>query len=200
MKKDFSFYEFVGIIVPSVILIFCCGFLYELTSGKAPVNLLSLGEAVVFIILAYGIGHIIQIFGGIFEVLVWKILRGWPTGWLTKEPRFGLKLLEEEDATMVRNKLYQHFKKVAGKNYGKDAYNYLVIKQLTSRADIFNANYSLFRGLAVVFLAVGIYASCLAEWKYSVILYFLFILTTIRMIRFGKYYAEEVFLTFLNIN
>ena len=93
MKKDFSFYEFVGIIVPSVILIFSCGFLYELTSGKTLVNLLSVGDAVVFTILAYGIGHIIQIFGGIYEALVWKILRGWPTGWLTKRTSLRIKTI-----------------------------------------------------------------------------------------------------------
>jgi len=198
MKKDFSFYEFVGIIVPSVTFLFFFELLHEITSGKALVNFLTVGGTAVFIIIAYGIGQIIQVFGGMYEVVIWKIIRGMPTAWLTKKPRFGLKLFDEPYEAGVRDKLYQRFGKADGKDYGKDAYNVLATKQQTARIDVFNANYSLFRGLAVVFLFLSVYSGQQIGWEYSTLPILLFFIASLRMVRFGRHYAEEVYRTFLN--
>ena len=198
MKKDFSFYEFVGIIVPSAILLYVAQLIIEHVYHKQIVDFGKLGESVIFVIVCYGIGQIIQSLGNFFENVVWFLYGGIPSKWLTHKNTFNKYLFEQS----LNQRIVEQVKNRFGddiEDYGRLTYNLLFQKDKTKRIDIFNGNYSLFRGLAVSFLLITALCSYYLTWQLSLIALAAFILATVRMIRFAKYYATETFRTFYNL-
>ena len=201
MKKEFSFYEFVGILVPGVTLLFFTEVLIEIVYAKTIIDFSNIGESVVFLIIAYGIGHILQSVGNVFENLMWKLFGGMPTQWLTKKSRFGITLFDVEQTEKIKAKIFQRFGENPGKDYGRDVYNLLSIKEKITekRIDIFSANYSQFRGLTVSFYLLAIFVFIFLNWKLMLVPLTLGVLSNLRMFRFAKLYATEIFRTYLNI-
>ena len=197
MKKELSFYEFVGVLIPSVILLFFAEMLFEYAYEFQVIDFSKVGETVIFLIVAYGVGHILHSLGNFLEWLLWKIYGGMPTNWLTKKTRFGQKLFDDFETKKILEKIYSEIGESAEKDYGRLIYTKLFSKGLTSRIDIFNANYSLFRGLTVAFILLGILSTSLLYWEYSLIPFFIAILSLARMIRFAKLYATETYRTYL---
>jgi hypothetical protein len=203
MKKEFSFYEFVGILVPGVTLLFFSEVIVELVYKKTIIDFSKVGESVVFLIIAYGIGHILQAVGNLFETLMWELLFGGrPSHWLTKKNRFGLTLFDPEQEQKIKTKIFQQFGETKNKDYGKDIHNWLSLKEKITekRIDVFNANYSLFRGLTVSFYLLTIIVLILLGWKLILIPLVLGLLSNFRMFRFGKLFATEVFRTYLYLD
>lgn len=199
MKREFSFYEFVAILVPSVILLYALQLIYEQVLHKQIVDLGKVGETAVFIIVCYGIGHLIQSLGNVFEKIVWWTYGGMPTRWLTNKNRFNKHLFEQSLNKRIEDKIIEKFGSDI-KDYGRLTYNLLYQKDKTKRIDIFNGNYSLFRGLAVSFLIITGVCSYYFSLSISFMMLLPFILATARMIRFAKYYAKETFYTFYNLS
>jgi len=198
MKKEFSFYEFVGILVPSAILLYATQLIFEFTHQKQIIDFSKFGETVIFIIICYGVGHILQSLGNIFENILWFIYGGMPTKWLTNKNRFGKTLFENPLNQKIEEKVKQKFGDGI-KDYGRLTYNLIFQKEKTARIDIFNGNYSLFRGLAISFLLITIMCGYYFNWKITLFATIPFILSLMRMIRFAKYYASETFRTFYNL-
>ena len=200
MKKDFSFYEFVGILVPGVTLLFFSEVIIERIYGKAIIDFAKLGESFIFLIIAYGFGHILQAVGNLFENTLWGIYGGKPTQWLTKKNRLKIKLFSPEVSEKIQKKIFSNFGEVQGKDYGREVYNWLSLKEYVTekRIDIFNANYSLFRGLTVSFYGLTIITLFLPEWYFLIIPFTLGVLSNFRMLRFAKLYARELYLTYYN--
>lgn len=201
MKRDFSFYEFVGILVPGVTLLFFTEFFIEMMYGKIIIDFSKVGESFIFLIIAYGIGHILQAVGNLFENGFWMIYGGMPTQWLTKKNRFGNELFLKEQRKKITTKIVHQFGEVPIKDYGKYVYNWLSLKEKVTekRIDVFNANYSQFRGLTVSFYILSFVALFLLGWKLALIPFILGLLSNFRMIRFAKLYSKELYLTYLNI-
>jgi len=197
MKKEFSFYEFVGILVPGVIFLYSLHLIIEVAVQKQIIDFDKIGESIIFIIICYGLGHILQAAGNIFELIIWFIYGGVPTQWLSNKNRFGNNLFDEKFNKTVVNKITVTFGENI-KDYGKLCYNLLFDKEKTKRIDIFNSNYSLFRGLTVTFLLLIPICIYYFNFKIALIPIILFFISTIRMIRFAKYYATEIFRTFYN--
>lgn len=197
MKKEFSFYEFVGILVPSTILLFSLNLIISVTHNINIVDFGKIGETGIFIIVCYGFGHILQAIGNIFESIVWFIYGGMPTNWLNKKNRFNSFLFEVDFNQRILNKIKLKFGDDIN-DYGRITYNFLFIKEKTRRIDLFNGNYSLFRGLAVSFLIITTIFLFYFPFIYSLYPFIIFLLSTLRMIRFANYYAKEVFRTFFN--
>lgn len=197
MKKEFSLYEFAGILVPSVTVLFFLNYLLVKEYNTALFDLTKIGESLVFIIIAYGLGHVMHSFGNIYEKVVWFLFKGMPTNWITKKPRFWQKLFENDDLVNIKRKLFDTFDEVEGKDYGRNTYSLLSQKQLTGRVDIFNANYSLFRALTVGFLILFVAALILKQYEFSIISGVIYFLSHLRMVRFAKLYAREIFRQFL---
>lgn len=198
MTKQFSFYEFTGIITPGALLMYFANYILK---NKFDINLFGIenvGESVFLIIVAYAVGHIIQALGNIFEQVIWKIYGGVPTSWLTKLPSPKQKLFDDTDTQKILEKIYSKYGKIEGKDYGKNVYNLLYLMKNTGRIDIFNANYSLFRGLTVSILIITILCIISYKWYWCFIPLTATILTFNRMVRFAKLYAKEIFRTFLN--
>jgi ABC-type multidrug transport system fused ATPase/permease subunit len=199
MKKEFSFYEFVGILVPSTILLYSIHLIIETVYKEQFVDFGKIGETLIFVIICYGFGHLLQAFGNIFENVLWWIYGGKPTKWLTVKNRFGNNLFEEVLNLKIEEKVKQKF----GDNiidYGKLTYNVIFQKGKTTRIDIFNGNYSLFRGLVVSFFIISIMCMFFFNWKIITFSVILFFLAVIRMIRFAKHYAKETYRTFYNLD
>ena len=76
MKKEFSFYEFVGVIVPSVILLFFLNAMISEIFGKSIVDFSKVGDTTVFLIVSYGFGHLIHALGNVFEKIIWWFAGG----------------------------------------------------------------------------------------------------------------------------
>ncbi len=199
MKKEFSFYEFVAILVPSAILLYAVQLILEHAYRKQIVDFEKLGETIIFIIICYGVGHIIQSLGNFFENLVWFVYGGMPTKWLTHKNKFNKYLFEQS----LNQRIVEQVKKKFGddiEDYGRLTYNLLFQKDKTKRIDIFNGNYSLFRGLAVSFLIITGLCLYYLTWQLSLVALVPSLLATVRMIRFAKYYATETFRTFYNLS
>jgi hypothetical protein len=198
MKKEFSFYEFVGIIVPSAVFLYTTQLIIEFVYQKPIVDFSKVGETTVFVIVCYGVGHILQSLGNIFEGVLWFIYGGMPSKWLTKENRFGNKLFSNPLNQTILDKAKQKFGDGIS-DYGRLVYNLIYLKEKTARIDIFNGNYSLFRGLAISFLLIIIMCGYFFSLYVTLLASIPFILSVMRMIRFAKYYATETFRTFYNI-
>ena len=199
MKKEFSFYEFVGLIVPSVILLYSVQLLIFNGKGDHFFDSAKLGDSAIFIVISYGIGHILQFLGEKYARFIWKKYFGSePTQWLTTPNHQG-KLLFYDDAfnTEVATRIKVKFPHTVG-DYGPLTYNYLFQNNKTARIDIFNGNYSLFRGLSISFLTVALVSIFTLNWFFAVIAIVLFVISGFGMVAFGRYYATEVFRTFYN--
>lgn len=201
MKKEFSFYEFVGILVPGVTFLYFTEIILEISVSKKVIDFSKIGESFIFLIIAYGFGHILQAIGNLFESILWNIYGGRPTNWLTKENRFKTKLFSSEINERIKGKIYSNLEEVKDKDYGREIYNLLSLKEniTEKRIDIFNANYSLFRGLTVTFYGMTILTLLLPNWYLMFIPLILGILSNVRMVKFGKLYARELFLTYYNL-
>lgn len=197
MKKELSLYEFAGILIPSVILLFFTELLIEHAYHFKIIDFSTLGESIIFLTVAYGLGHVLHGIGNLLESLLWKIFGGMPTNWLTGKPRFKQKLFDERDTKQIIEKIYSVFGELKDKDYSQLIYTELFAKNLTSRIDIFNANYSLFRGLTVSFIILGILTFGLLSRYYSLVPFGLAMLALYRMILFAKLYAKEIYRTYL---
>lgn len=198
MKKEFSLYEFAGIMVPSTILLFGTVKIVEFTSHKELIDFSKIGESVVFIAIAYGLGHLLHGLGNLIERVMWFVLGGWPTNWIARKPWHKRQLLNDEEAIKVLEKLTKQYGDLKSRDWGMTVYNYLFQKNKTVRIDIFNANYSLFRGMLVAFivLSVMVWPLCTGyEW----LLLALSVLSLMRMYHFSVHYAKEIYRTYLNV-
>lgn len=198
MKKEFSFYEFVGIIVPSAIFLYSAQLIIEFAYQKQIVDFGNIGETAIFIIVCYGVGHILQSLGNVFESIVWFIYGGMPTKWLTTKNRLGNYLFDNSLNDKIRDKVKLQFGDGIT-DYGHLTYNFVFLKDKTARIDIFNGNYSLLRGLSVSFLLITILCGFYFNWQTTAFSTIPFFLSIMRMIRFAKYYATETFRTFYNL-
>ncbi len=198
MKKEFSFYEFVGIIVPSAIFLYSAQLIIEFAYQKQIVDFGKIGETAIFIIVCYGVGQILQSLGNILESVVWFIYGGMPSKWLTSKNRFGNNLFDNPLNDKMRDKVKLQFGDGIT-DYGRLTYNFVFLKDKTARIDIFNGNYSLFRGLSFSFLLITIMCGFYFNWQTTALATIPFVLSILRMLRFAKYYATETFKTFYNL-
>lgn len=210
MKKEFDFYEFVGVILPGTLVVFFGAvfsptFKTVLLSGK-----FDLGELGIFVLLAYIAGHLVQAVSNIWEPLFWKVQGGLPTSWVREEDQeiisvpqveamkklipAKLKLdlpskLSEIPANRWRSITAQMYAAVDGASRSK-------------RIDMFNGNFGLLRGIASAFLLLEIAAVYLHLQPLKKILGGVFVLQCLalyRMRRFGVFYARELFVQFLQL-
>lgn len=199
MKKEFSLYDFAGIITPGITLIYFTNYILKDAFNLHFFDIDNIGESVFIFVIAYALGHIIHSIGNLLEQIVWKFFGGMPTSWLTNSTFWNHKLFDEYDKNKIIKFLYSEFGENPKKDYGKNVYNLLYLKGHTERIDIFSNNYSLFRGLAVSILIISLLIfTSYEKWYYGFIPLALCILTLYRMVRFAKLYAVEVFRTYMN--
>jgi len=203
MKKDFSFYEFTGVLLPGSTLLFGVIWLFPEAKDVLLGKDLSLGALGLFVIAAYLSGHLIQSLGNGLESTAWWFT-GKPTHWISwKKPPFlsdtqhdalpamlktqlgdrskNLKELSKRDTNAIRGQLYSKLKKDGR----------------TGRIDIINGNYGMFRGIAAAALVIATTTlfvnGSLKPWANTYIALSVFFLASYRCYRFGVHYASELY-------
>jgi hypothetical protein len=208
--KKVDFYEFVGVIAPGALLLFGLSFIFPeigtLIHGKD----ISFGDLGLFLILAYVAGHLVQAVGNAIEAIWWKCAGGLPTDWvrtgkhkllapqqtqkLPAKVREALKIncpdklsdLDRQDWLCITHQAYAAIKKVG----------------LSARADTFNGNYGMFRGVVaglLILLVTDFYQSQTHNYKLYAVLAVAICLSLYRMHRFSVHYGRELFVQFLNV-
>ena len=208
--RKFDFYEFTGVLVPGTILLVGAAVCSESVKQVVFDEDLSLGEAALSVIVAYGLGHLVQALGNLIEWAWWWAWDGKPSDWPRSGRHFLLSdeqtgSLDEELVNKLQHKTAGGFKSLSAENW------YSVVRQVYAavagqgkahRVDVFNGNYGLNRGLAAALLAVAIVALVTqgwASWKAVLLLIGGGGVASYRMHRFGVHYARELFVQFLQL-
>lgn len=206
--KNFDFYEFAGIVMPGAILIFGLAQAETLIAQTVPLKDMSLGSLGVFLILSYAAGHLVQTLGGFLET-AWWYWYGMPSDWIRSNK---LKLIHDSQRTAIISQLQTKLglsvpadlSAIGRKEwYGitRQIYAAVAAQSRASRVDIFNGNYGLNRGLCVslVFVAIVAIFKVPTNWSAIGLLGFGAVLAALRMHRFGKHYARELLVQFLQL-
>ncbi len=206
--KQLNFYEFAGIVMPGAILLVGLGQALPHLAAFVPSTDMTLGTLGVFLILSYAAGHLVQTVGNFVEFL-WWYFAGMPSDWVRTDRGHLLsadqrKALEKQ----IPGKLGLHsdfsFAAVDAKawfNLTRQAYAAVAAAGRAERIDIFNGNYGLNRGLGSSLLAVAVVTLIddYTKWPYAVGLAIASLAALYRMHRFGRHYARELFVQFLQL-
>jgi hypothetical protein len=208
--KSFDFYEFTGVLIPGVIVLYVSSFIIPEVSFITLDQTLSIGSLGLFVILSYVAGHLIQALGNLLEQVFWKFRGGLPSDWPRSKKAF---LLAESQIGKLENRVQELLEKSPSQtiaNFNKQEW-FAITRQIyaavqsagkSQRVDTFNGNYGMFRGAASAFLfCSALSLSILPEgWKVLAVLSVCTLLAFYRMHRFGVHYARELFLQFLQIS
>jgi hypothetical protein len=211
MKKEFSFYEFVGVISPGMVCLMIVAYVIRYEDNLINICQLSVGGFGFIVIVAYFVGHLIQSVGNLFETVWWKLFGGMPTSWIVKRNSCGylskcqVDALEGKMSNLLNLCTITTLSNYTTKEwYAITRQIYAAVKQegASERLDIFNGNYGFFRGIAASLLMgilILIIFNGITEWRSILIVTIFFFLALARMHRFGKHYARELFVQFLQI-
>jgi hypothetical protein len=211
MKKEFSFYEFVGVISPGIVFLLIIEKTIPLGSNDFNISEISVGGFGLVVIVAYFVGHLIQSIGNLLEKIWWMFFGGMPTSWIVKHDSCGYLSKCQVDALDLKILSVLNLKTQSPLvNYDSKEWFaitrqiYAAVKQegASERLDIFNGNYGFFRGIAASLLTgvlILVILNGITEWRSILIVTIFFFLALARMHRFGKHYARELFVQFLQI-
>jgi hypothetical protein len=207
MKKDFSFYEFTGVIVPGSTL------LLGMAANSDPLRQFLANEKFgaahlgLFVVASYIIGHLVQGIGNVLENC-WWVGRGMPTNWIRREKVPFLNDGQIKRLREVLTALLGHdpgdLKKLdirATRNITGQLYAKLEKEGRVARIEIFNGNYGLFRGIAASLLVVtGTTIAKHGFWTHTTLITSaILVVALLRMNRFGVHYASELYRQALNL-
>lgn len=204
-NSTFDPYEYVGLIAPGTVV--AVGLVLQLS--HTPIVTLSkdfsLGSFGVFLICAFVLGHIVQGVGNVVESAMFWLTGGLPTN---KVLNSNSELL----SPIQRSRLADKVSALEGVSTSLDGLNkkawYPIIREIyavvaaagrSGRVDAFNRQYGLLRGIAAALLLLTIWFLIVhwGSWQYASTSAALAVLALIRMARFAKLYARELFVQFL---
>jgi len=201
MKKEFSFYEFTGTVIPGATLILGLAFAHYPLREFFVSDKFGAGHLGLFLVASYIAGQLVQGIGNILEKLLWAF-RGMPSSWIrrakppylsdiqTKRLREVLTTLLGHEVGPLKNLDARACRGITGQLYAK-----LEKEGRNHRIDIFNGNYGLFRGIASALLVVVTVISVKhGFWTQpTAIMASIFFVALMRMHRFGVHYASEMY-------
>ncbi|MGI9229895.1 MAG: hypothetical protein ACR2P9_08560 [Gammaproteobacteria bacterium] len=206
--RQFNHYEFTGILVPGAATLFGIASLYPDIFWAGTLTQISFGGFGMFVILAYILGHLIQAVGNLFESIWWIIWGGLPSDWLRTKP----------NRILAPNQV-QRIQELGHKRLGLEPFEinklnarewYAVTRQIfaavesagqAERIETFNGNYGLNRGLCAGLLIVVLAGLTTNPVRYDIVTLAALatLIAAIRMHRFGRHYARELFVRFLQL-
>src|SRR5437762_2159024 len=80
--KSFDFYEFVGVLVPGSITLVAILLVFPNLRTTLFRPELTVGDLGLFVVLAYGAGHLTQAIGNGMETIWWRAWQGVPSDWV----------------------------------------------------------------------------------------------------------------------
>jgi len=208
--KTFDFYEFAGVLAPGAVTLFGVSLICPNLNVALHSKEFTIGDLGLFVILAYVAGHLTQAIGNIVvEQLWWKVCGGMPTDWVRSGkgkllPEIQVKALEEQIPAKLGLSQPVQLEKMADKEWfgvTRQIYAAVAAQSRAGRVDIFNGNYGLNRGIAAALLILSVLAlfNSLCSWKTVFLLLVGASIAVYRMDRFGKHYARELFIQFLQM-
>lgn len=207
MKKDFSFYEFTGVIVPGSTLLLGMAVISDPLRQFLASDKFGAGQLGLFVVASYIIGHLVQGIGNVLEN-AWWAFRGMPSTWIRRQK---VPFLNEDQLKRLRDVLTTLLGHDPGeltkldvrtsRNITGQLYARLEKEGRVARIEIFNGNYGLFRGIAASLLVVtfvtiakhGIWSQA------TLITSAILVVALLRMNRFGVHYASELYRQALNL-
>lgn len=206
--KELSFYEQAGLLLPGAILLFG---LLLLIPELTPLFIdggITIGGLGLFLLIAYALGHLVAAAGNLIEAVMWWPAGGKPTTWVPNPRRMRLLTATQHEALLAKVNARLGLGVTAIRGLPKrewEAHFGLLYRDVLNagdcqRLETFNGNYGLNRGLAAALLALVAVAVIRQpeNWLwYVTALAVAFAGYAFRTIRFGLYWAREVYLTFL---
>lgn len=204
--KTPTLYEQLGIVTPGAVFLFGLMFYVPQLHDLLAKDGVSLGGLGIFVIISYAAGHLLAAGANAIEMLHWKLQGGMPSNWVIgSEPKLlspaQLVRLEHQIASRLQLSLspLRDLDQTAWHPVFRQIYSDVERHGKHDRADAFNGNYGLNRGLcaAAICLAVVVLTKGLSEWPVALGLFAVAGLYLYRAHRFGVHYAREVFNQFL---
>jgi hypothetical protein len=205
MNDPFDPYEYIGVMIPGSVVIFGGIYLYpdlKAVFGSSDMGLGSLG---LFLIASLIVGHLIQGVGNVIYNIWWRIRGGMPTDWVLKTNQ---KIISPTQKDQLARRCTERFNvdiaTIGSRNW------YPVVRQMyaavetagrSKRVDSFNRTGGLLRGISAgcsVFAALIVW-SHRDRWELIVLVLIAFGIAIYRMDRFGRHYARELFVQYLNL-
>jgi hypothetical protein len=79
-----TFYEQVGIVIPGSVLMFGLLLFFPPLQTVLTKNGVNLGDLGIFLLLSYAAGHLVAAIGNAAENVLWPLVGGMPTDWITR--------------------------------------------------------------------------------------------------------------------
>lgn len=203
--RNFDFYEFACILTPGTIALFGIARVCSLAQNLLANDDFSFGDFGLFIVLSYGVGHLVQGIGNLAESLWWRAWGGWPTDWLHNGKH---QILGPKHSARVLKYIAKTFSLDDLKNLSHSDWKAIVTQMRTSlviagrnhHLDDINGNYGLSRGIAAALFVVlvSLLVFCGADaWRLELLALCAIGFAVRRMHHFGCRYAQELFMQFL---
>lgn len=208
--KKLSFYEQVGIVIPGAVFLFGLMFYIDELKEILAKNGMSVGGLGVFVLISYAAGHILAAIGNVIETSYWRLWGGMPSDWIVGKTNSGKhRLLSDHQIERVQTIAVARFEiqlpsmaETSPKEWFpvfRQIYSDVALHGKVTRADAFNGNYGLNRGLGSAAFALVITA--LVNKPSDWVVWGGFLVAAIaylyRAHRFGVHYARETYTQFL---
>lgn len=206
MDKTFTYYDIIGVIAPGAIIFIGLTILFPGFQKIELFHNFNMGGLGIFVILSYVAGQLTQAIGNALENIWWRVWGGMPADWirigkgdLLAQPQ--ITALEEQLPLKLGLRSPISLKEMDLKEWRsvtRQMYIAVSAHSRSERIDMFNGNYGLNRGIAAAFF---ILAPLTIIYNLATTLLLLIggIIAIYRMHRFGKYYAREIFIEFLQL-
>lgn len=193
--EKLGIYDYVAVIVPGVAFLFGLGVMLPESGVHAAILLPhDLGSATVHLVLAFALGHMLQVIGQLLHYFYWIDYGGLPTDWPMSRDhpelspdlrRLVVGVAGEKDVRDL----------VSWRRAVSTARSLVTADGFAARLEVFHANYGMFRSICVA----GLLLLCISPWgqlnlwaTWSV-LSAVMVVSLIGMHRFGVHYARELF-------
>lgn len=205
--RNLDFYEFVGILLPGVVLLTVVAVAFPNVKAELVGQDLSVGDFGLVALIAYVLGHLVQAVGNGLETAWWKAWGGMPTDWVRSGKHRLIsdeqgRLLQEGLRKLLQDKAFELKQEIAPSHWysiTRQIYAFVSSTGHAQRVDIFNGNYGLCRGVAAALVVslVIVFMKDWTAWKAELLVVGLAALGMYRMHRFGVRYARELFVQFI---
>ena len=174
-SKAFDAYEVIGVITPGTVVALLLALEWPELRALLGDDSLSVGDFGLFLVMAFVLGHLVQVLGNLIEEAIAATI-GMPTTWVRKADQ---SLVSDGQRAALIAKLEAmeghtvdpaKTKRKPWRNMMMRGYSRVRAVQRSSRIDAFNRTYGLFRGLSAAFIAAAAwYAYAYPELRNHVI-------------------------------